>query len=97
MPAICFVKDIVYIAFNSFLSLNFKSGGKDFSLPPYAYFANFIITSSEQTFTQKANDIPTKQTYTFMAVRCDRRKQEKPVPEMTPGRGALCLERLKIS
>ena len=50
----------------------------------------------KQTFTQKANDIPTKQTYTFKAVRCDRRKREKPVPEMAPGRVALCIERLKI-
>ena len=50
----------------------------------------------KQTFTQKANDIPTKQTYTFTAVRCDLRKQEKPVPENTPGRVALCLESLKI-
>jgi len=43
----------------------------------------------KQTFTQKANDIPTKQTYTFTAVRYDRRKREKPVPENTPGRVAL--------
>jgi len=50
----------------------------------------------KQTFTQKANDILTKQTYTFTALRCDRRKQEKPVPENTPGRVALYLEWLKI-
>ena len=43
----------------------------------------------KQTFTQKANDIPTKQTYTFSVVRCDRQKQEKPVPEITSGRVAL--------
>ena len=49
----------------------------------------------KQTFTQKANDIPTKQTITFQEIRCDRRKQEKPASEMTPGRAALCLERLK--
>ena len=45
--------------------------------------------------TDKANDIPTRQTFTFTAVRCDRRKQEKPVPEMAPGRVALYLEWLK--
>lgn len=55
--------------------------------------ANDIPT--KQTYTQKANDISTKQTYTFTAVRCDCRKQEKPVPEITPGRAALYLERLK--
>lgn len=37
----------------------------------------------------KANEYPTKQTYTFMAVRYDCRKREKPVPENTPGRVAL--------
>ena len=50
----------------------------------------------KQTFIQKANDIPTKQTISFSPVLCDRRKYEKPVPEMTPGRVALCLELLKI-
>ena len=50
---------------------------------------------TRQTFTQKANEYPTKQTFTFTAVRCDRRKQEKPVLEINPGRVALCLERLK--
>ena len=49
----------------------------------------------KQTFTQKANDYPTEQTFTFEAVRCDCRKHEKPVPEMTPVRVALCLELLK--
>ena len=44
---------------------------------------------TKQTLTQKANDNPTKQTITFMAVRCDRWKREKPVPEMAPGRVAL--------
>ena len=49
----------------------------------------------KQTFSQKANDIPTKQTFTFNAPHSDRRKREKPALEMTPGQAALCLERLK--
>ena len=51
--------------------------------------------STRQTYSQKANEYPTKQTYTFSAVCTGRRKQEKPVPENTPERVALCLERLK--
>ena len=57
------------------------------------YLTEYGLKANEypikQTFTHKANDIPTKQTYTFTAVCCDRRKQEKPVQEMTPGRVAL--------
>ena len=50
---------------------------------------------TRQTYSQNANEYPTKQTFTFTAVRCDRRKQEKPVPEITSGRVALYLEWLK--
>ena len=49
--------------------------------------ANDIPT--RQTYSQKANEYPTKQTYTFTVVCCDHRKQEKTVPEMTPGRVTL--------
>ena len=45
--------------------------------------------------TDNANEYPIKQTFTFQEIRCDRRKQEKPVPENTPGRVALYLEWLK--
>lgn len=45
--------------------------------------------------TDNANEYPIKQTFTFQEIRCDRRKQEKPASEITPGRAALCLESLK--
>jgi len=43
----------------------------------------------KQTFTKKANEILTKQTYTFTALRSDRQKQEKPVQENAPERVSL--------
>jgi hypothetical protein len=67
---------------------------------PAAVLKRTAVFLLKPDFTHNANDIPTKQTntqqtITFEAIRTGRRKQEKPVPEVTPGRAALCLERLK--
>ena len=43
----------------------------------------------KQTYSQKANEYPTKQTFTYTAVRCDRRKQEKTVPEIDSRAGCF--------
>ena len=43
----------------------------------------------------QANIYPAKQTFAFNRVRIDLEKQEKPAPETTPERAALCLEMLK--
>ena len=49
----------------------------------------FYAMTPEANLYSKANEYPTKQTYTFTAVRCDRRKQEKPVPEIDSRAGCF--------
>jgi len=54
-----------------------------------------VALPTKQTFTQKENDNPAKQTFTYTAVFDNSRKQEKPAPEITPGRVVLYSEMQK--